>query len=674
MNKFLKKLKSLYKKIIQYIYMNRLFLIYLILALFGAEILRYVTVSHNILLKPFLADLAVILFIGAFGYLVKPKNQFKYYFTWIIIFTICEIINSIYYTFYEGFASFSQLSTLSQTETVVDSIFVKLKLMDFIYIIFPVIFYYVHNLLKQSSYYNLMEKIEKKKKMVIATIVVSLASFGIVCSISTNSDFSRLARQWDRSSIVDRYGILVYQFNDVFQTIIPKVNSLFGYEKAYQMFKDYFDSSDRLMYTEKNSYSGLLEGYNIVYIHMESMQNFLMDLSFNGEEVTPNLKKIASEGMFFDNFYPQISTGTSSDAEYIMLTGLLPSSTGTVFVSYYNNTFISLPTLLKEKGYYTFSMHGNYPSMWDRNKVHPQIGYTDMYFHDTFTFDDSKDSPDVIGLGLNDKLFFKQAVEKLETIEENNTNYFGTMITLSNHSPFNHNDAFTLDINDYFKDPKTGEDTSTCYLCNRDIGKYIVSSHYADEALGDFINYIKESDAFQNTVFIFYGDHDAKMSYKDMNYLYNYDPITGELKDESDPTYMEYDVYDHNLNKKTPLIIWTKNKDIKAKLHGKVSTITGMYDVAPTLYNMLNIDNKYVLGHDIFNIKNNNIVVFPNGNYLTNKVYYNSSTGKYKTLTNNVELDEDYIAENQQYAEKALDVGNAIIAYDLFNERKGESE
>jgi len=96
----------------------------------------------------------------------------------------------------------------------------------------------------------------------------------------------------------------------------------------------------------------------------------------------------------------------------------------------------------------------------------------------------------------------------------------------------------------------------------------------------------------------------------------------------------------------------------------------GMYDAAPTLYNMLNIDNKYVLGHDIFNIKNNNIVVFPNGNFLTDKVYYNNSTGEYKILKDDVILDTNYINDNVEYTEKVLEVGNAIITYDLFNDKK----
>ena len=396
-----------------------------------------------------------------------------------------------------------------------------------------------------------------------------------------------------------------------------------------------------------------------MYIHMESMQDVLMNLKFNGKEVTPNLNKLSKEGMFFSNYYSPVSTGTSSDAEYMLLTGLLPSASGTVFVTYSENTFHSLPINLKERNYYTFSMQGNYSARWNRYHVHPRIGYKDMYFRDSYEFSDS----DVIGLGINDKLFFKQAVNKLETIEDENKNYFGTIITLTNHSSFEPNEAFTYDIKDYF------DNTETCYLCDKTIGKYIVSSHYADEALGDFINYINKSDHFKNTLFVFYGDHDAKISYKEMLYLYNYDKVTGELKDESSEDYKEYDIYDYNLQKKVPLIFWTKNKTLAKKLSGEVSYTMAAYDVVPTLNNMLNIKDKYVLGHDIFNIKNNNIVIFPNGNFVSDKVYYNNSTGEYKPLKDDP-LQANYVTDNAEYAEHILEVANSIINYDLFNEKK----
>ena len=660
-NSYLKKIKTLF---IKYVYTNRLFLTYVILALCGSIILREVTINTPFSIKPLFTDLGLILLIGSFGYFVKPKNQFKYFFIWLLIFTVMEVVNSIYYIFYVNFASVSEFATLGQTETVTDSIFAQLRLVDFIYILQPVIFYYIHNNLKTSSYYNVLNKTEKGKTMMISTLIMGLVFLGYSFAVATRTDYSRLAKQWNRVYVVERFGIVMYQFNDIFQTIKPKISSLFGYEEAYELFTNYFETREK--YNNENKYSGILEGYNIVYVHMESMQNFLMDLEFNGKEVTPNLNKLASEGMFFSNFYPQISTGTSSDAEYIMLTGLLPVSSGTVFVNYSDNKFNTILNHLSEKGYYTFSMHGNYASMWKRNVVHPNLGYQEMYYRDTFTFDPKTET---VGLGINDKLFFKQAIEKLDIIESTYENYFGTIITLSNHSPFAPNEAFSLDINDYYTND-LGESTSSCYLCNRDIGKYIISSNYADEALGEFLTYIKDSEKFNNTVFVFYGDHDAKMSYKDMNYLYNYDYLTGEVKSEEIDGYVEYDSFDHQLNKKTPLILWTKNKNLSKKLKGEVDTVMGMYDAAPTLYNMLDIENDYVLGHDIFNIKDNNIVVYPNGNYLTDKVYYNNSTGAYKNLKEATIGNTDYITNNIEYAESALEVGNAIIMYDLFNEKR----
>ena len=64
----------------------------------------------------------------------------------------------------------------------------------------------------------------------------------------------------------------------------------------------------------------------------------------------------------------------------------MPASSGAVFTSYYNRNYISIPKLLKEKGYYTFSMHGNHASMWNRSNVHPNLGYDKMYFEKSFTY------------------------------------------------------------------------------------------------------------------------------------------------------------------------------------------------------------------------------------------------------------------------------------------------
>ena len=101
------------------------------------------------------------------------------------------------------------------------------------------------------------------------------------------------------------------------------------------------------------------------------------------------------------------------------------------------------------------------------------------------------------------------------------------------------------------------------------------------------------------------------------------------------------------------------------KLNQNNSNVMGMYDVMPTLGNMLGIYNEYALGNDIFNVKDQNIVVFPNGNWLTNKVYYNSQKGEHLALVNEAISEED-IKNNNEYATKLLDVSNDIIVFDLL--------
>ena len=662
--KIIKLLKKIKKSIVEYVMTNRLFIVYVLLSLIGAMLVRKFTVNNLFAFKPFITDLGMILLIGSIGYLIKPKNQFKYYFTWMIIFTILNIISSIYYKFYTSFASFGELATVGQVKTVTGSIFEKLAFTDIMYIFIPILFYIIHKKLSSTTYYTFISKLEKSKKMIISTFVAGILCLAMSFITATKTDYSRLAKQWNRIYIVERFGIIMYQFNDLIQTLTPRINSLFGIEEAKDKFNIYFENKEE---HKNNRYTGVLKGKNIIFVHLESIQTFLMDLEFNGVEATPNLNRLAKEGMFFKNFYPQISTGTSSDTEFTLNTGLLPAASGIVFQSYYNRNYLSLPKYFKDKGYYTFSMHGNLPSMWNRNKAHPALGYEEMYFRDSFDFT----KEDVVNLGINDALFFEQGVKIMEDIEKTKPNYMGTIITLSNHSPFNQASKLSdLDLSTSYEkiDEMTGEKeiVTNDYLSSSSVGRYIKSANYADVALGKFIEYINESNEFENTLFVFYGDHDAKLSRNEINYLYNLNPLTGETLTEKDSNYVNYDYYAHELNKKTPLIMWSKNKKLKRIFKGEIPYTMGMYDIAPTILNMYSLYNKYTVGNDIFNTKHNNVVVFPNGNFLTEKVYYNNSTDDYKILKENTIVDDEYINDFIKTANERLEISNGIILYDLL--------
>ena len=86
------KLNQLFKLIIKYIYTNRLFLSYSILALFGAVMLRGLTIGNYFAFYPFCIDLGIVLLIGSFAYLIKPQNQFKYFLTCLFILLFMKVL------------------------------------------------------------------------------------------------------------------------------------------------------------------------------------------------------------------------------------------------------------------------------------------------------------------------------------------------------------------------------------------------------------------------------------------------------------------------------------------------------------------------------------------------------------------------------------------------------
>ncbi|MBR2827655.1 MAG: LTA synthase family protein, partial [Bacilli bacterium] len=616
-------------------------------------------------------DSIIVIFVGAFGYLIKPKNRFSYYLGFTIFFTAICMINSVYYTFYTSFASISMLSLTQYIGDVGDAVVENvLQLKDLFYVIAPIILIVVHLRLKKKNYYKKVELKTERRKRTIKTLVADIILLIIFLITLSSLDVSRFMKQWNKEYIVMRFGIYVYQANDVVTSIQPKINSMFGYDKAKKEFNDYFEKFDSM--NEKNEYTNIFEGKNVIVIHGESMMTNVIGLKFNGEEVTPTLNKLSKEGMYFSNFYSQVSVGTSSDSELTYNTSLMPTKSGTAFVSYSDRSYIGIPKLLNDKNYYTFSMHANNADFWNRRAMHKKLGY--QRFFSKVDYEVTKENS--IGLGLSDKSFFAQSIEKIKTVNEEHEKWYSLLIMLSNHTPFSETEKygeFPVDIKEEItKEDGTKEEITYPYLEGTKLGNYMKSIHYADSALGEFLEGLEKEGLLENTVFVLYGDHDARLPRKDYDLLYNYDKENNTTLPVDDPNYKEYGSYQYELGRKVPFIIWTK--DMKGtKLNFENKNIMGMYDVVPTLGNMLGFSNKYSLGHDIFNIKENNIVVFPNGNWVTNKMYYNSQKAEYFPLSEEA-ISEEEITKNTNYANELLDISNNIIVFDLLNKDKNKEE
>ena len=344
-NKF--DFKKMVHNIKNYVKNNSLFVVYVLISLISTFILRLLTTKEVFNHEPLVTDLGLITIFGSFVFLIKKDNK-KYLYLQILLcfYTLICVINDIYYSFYTSFASITELSSLGQAKTVAGSFFERLSITQFIYLLAPIIFYLYYRYRKHKNILLIIK--EKTNQLFKKTILTGLIFIIISLLTADAQDYSRLYKQWNRTYIVDRFGIITYQISDLLSSFSSSLTSVFGFENALIEMDNFFDTNE---YTNTaNKYTGIFEGYNVVFVHMESIQTFLVNLSFNGKQVLPTVNKLIDEGLYFSNFYPEISTGTSSDTEFTLLTSLLPTRIGIVFTKYYNRDYITIPKLLNNKG------------------------------------------------------------------------------------------------------------------------------------------------------------------------------------------------------------------------------------------------------------------------------------------------------------------------------------
>ena len=349
---------------------------------------------------------------------------------------------------------------------------------------------------------------------------------------------------------------------------------------------------------------------NVLVIHLESFQQFLIDYKWHGKEVTPNLNKLyhANDTISFDNFFNQVGQGKTSDAEMMLENSLYGLQAGSAMSSYgTSNTFESAPAILSQKaGYTTAVMHGGAGSFWNRNNAYKSFGY--QYFMPLSYYVNKPDY--YIGYGLKDKLLFSESIKYLEQMQQP---FYAKYITVTNHIPFSMDKE---DLDPKFKTTNTRDET---------INNYFQTAHYLDEAVHEFFNYLKASGLYKNTMVVIYGDHYGLSNSENETLA----PVIGESSDT-------WNSYNNVQMQRVPFMIHAAN--LKGGINSEVA---GEIDVLPTLMHLLGISNKnYVqFGSDLLSPQYKDWIVFRNGTIVSKRyiiignkgikgVVYDRITGK----------------------------------------------
>lgn len=456
-------------------------------------------------------------------------------------------------------------------------------------------------------------------RLAFALTSISLVVFGVNLMVAEMSRPQLLGRTFDRVYIVKYLGLDAFTGYDLVKSQhvneMRKSATKSQLETVEKFTKAHYAAPNKKMF-------GIAKGRNVIVIHLESFQQFLIDKKINGQEVTPFLNSLyhGSDTYAFSNFFHQVGQGKTSDAENMLETSTYGLPQGSLFATLgSDNTFQAAPAILNQRAGYTSAVfHGNVASFWNRNNVYKNMGY--QYFFDASYYDTSGDK--ATGYGLKDKLLFQNSVKYLETLQQP---FYAKFITVTNHFPF--------ELDDEDKDPNfTTTDTGSTTVDN-----YFVTAHYLDQSLREFFDYLNKSGLANNSLIMIYGDHYGISDSENTN-------LASVLGKDAD----DWTDFDNAQLQRVPLMFVIPGSGG----HGGIyNTYGGEIDVLPTLLHLLGISTKRYIqfGTDLFSSQHDQVVAFRNHDFVTPKYtsiknqIYDNSTGKLAKLTKKQrqQLDKD---------------------------------
>ncbi|WP_309086864.1 LTA synthase family protein [Domibacillus sp.] len=550
---------------------------------------------------------------------------------WILVFsTIMTLIlysNILYYRFFNDFVTLPTLFQTSNAGHLGGSIADLTEWHDVIYFADLVILAVV--LWMKRKEWKL--QVTPKRK-VLAILAAGAVIFAVNLGLAEADRPQLLSRAFDRNYLIKYLGAYNYTVYDAIQTVKNEKQSAFASSDDLTNVENYTKSH----YAAPNEeYFGKAKGMNVIKIHLESFQTFLIDYKLNGQEVTPFLNSLAhnNEYMYFDNFFHQTGQGKTADAELMMDTSLFGLPQGSAFVLKGRNTYQAAPAILNQKAGYTSAvLHGDYKTFWNRNEIYKQMG-VDTFFDASYY---NMEGDRKINYGLKDKPFFEESIPMLQSMEQP---FYAHLMTLTNHFPF------VMDEGDATIEPATTGDGT--------VDRYFQTARYMDEALQSFFVDLKKAGLYDNSMILIYGDHYGISE--------NHNKAMAQIMGE------EITDFKNAQLQRVPLFI-----HVPGVKGGVKHQYGGEIDVLPTMLHLLGIDNKEFIqfGTDLLSPEHDEVVAFRNGDFVSPKytsidgTYYDSKTGATLEPTADMQAAKKKVADQLSFSDQVL-YGDLLRFHDI---------
>lgn len=268
---------------------------------------------------------------------------------------------------------------------------------------------------------------------------------------------------------------------------------------------------------------------NVVLVFLESFSAKLLQ-RFGGEGLTPTLDSLWQRSLSFSNFY---SAGNHTNhGLYASLYGFPSIMKRNAMKGSAIPNYSGLPTVLQENGYQTMFFMTHEAQYDNMNAFFRSNGFGEIYSQENYPKEKIANH-----FGVQDDYLFEYALPVLNKAAATGRPFFAALLTITNHPPYMVPNYFT---------PRSNVPE-----------KQVVE--YTDWAVKQLMDAAARQEWFDNTLFVFLGDH-------------------GKMVGQADCELPES--YNH-----VPFFIY--GKDIAAE---ERSDFSGQIDLSPTLLGMLGID------------------------------------------------------------------------------------
>jgi len=376
--------------------------------------------------------------------------------------------------------------------------------------------------------------------------------------------------------------------------------------------------------TEKNDYTGMFEGKNLILIMLESTNNLMIN-----EEYFPTLYKLYNEGISFtNNFSPRNNCSTGNN-EFSALTSLYTINNVCSANVYKDNTYYeSIFNLFNNKGYNTASFHNYTEKYYYRKTIHTNLGTTYYGVQDlNIPYSNAyKEWPSDISL-------MEEAFERIDHSKP----YMTLLTTVTTHQPYGVSSTYGDKYLDRFKDLDA----------SKSLKRYLSKMTELDLALERLLELLEEEKELEETVIVMFGDH------------YPYGIKTEELQEMFD-----YDLEKNMAIERTPFVIY--NSEVEAK---KIDTYTTYINITPTLANLFNLeyDPRLYLGEDLFSSSVSDIAIFADGSWENEYAYYDAEASVINYKVEDFKYVDDVIFNINKEINQKISMSNLAIVKNYFN-------